>query len=268
MTTRLRRESVTSGKAPLYYQLGELLTKDIQSGRYREGDLLPGDKQLAEIYGVSVITVRAAMRILIERGLVERFQGKGSFVTSKEQVHALWGLGSVDDLVMTGLHSSLVLLKRKLIVAPDWVKRSYSLSPGAKVYWLRTARIVKRERFFITDIYLPLRIGEKLSHLDFTDKGQRNKLTITLVEERCGVSVRSIFQTMTAELASADVARSLGLKAGQPLLVIERKYVSADGELVQVARSRYRVDHYRYTINLARLHRNVATTEKTVATAA
>src|SRR5437870_4390210 len=94
--------SLARDKAPLYYRLAETLTAKIERGEYKKGDLLPGDLQLASEYSVSLITVRAAMRMLIERGLVARYPGRGSFVLSQQQVRAQWGLGSIEDLVRTG----------------------------------------------------------------------------------------------------------------------------------------------------------------------
>lgn len=253
----LKRQLIAAGdKTPLYYRLGELLTANIEAGVYKKGDLLPGDNLLASQYGVSVITVRAAMKILMERGLVARYPGKGSFVTNQKPILARWGLGSVDDLLMTGLQSKLVVLKKGLRPAPDWASEKYGCPSATKLYWFRTARVNKGERVFFTDIYHPMHIGEKLARLDFSRAPIRNKLMITLVEKHCGIRLSNINQTMSADLASMDVAQTLGIKSRQPILVIDRDYFSTEGELVQVSRSRYRIDHYRYTINVARLSRD------------
>lgn len=248
-----RRQLSGGGKTPLYYGLAELLIRRIEHGEYEKGDLFPGEKYLASEYGVSLITVRAAMRILIERGLVARYPGKGSFVLSQRQIHAQWGLGSVDDLVMTGLQAKFMLLKNALIIPPDWVSQKYSCLPGTKVYWFRTVRENQGERFLINDIYHPAQIGETIKKLKFSDEGVRKKLMITLVQEHCGLTLGSMYQTMSAELASVDVARILDIKRGRPILVIDRDYFSTHGDLIQVTRSRYRVDQYRYTINVTRL---------------
>jgi DNA-binding GntR family transcriptional regulator len=58
---------------------------------------------------------------------------------------------------------------------------------------------------------------------------------------------------MSAEMADSDVAKQLEIKSGHPILVIDRDYFSTEGDLVQVTRSRYRLDHYQYTINVSRL---------------
>lgn len=252
------------GTAPKYYRLAELLMKKIEGGDYKKGDLFPGDMQLASQHAVSLITVRAAMRILIERGLVARYPGKGSFVLSEKRIRALWGVGSVDDLVMTGLQAKLLLLRKALIIPPEWVREKYSCPPRTKVYWFRTVRINERERFLINDVYHPINIGKNIKGLNFNDTLIQNKLMISLVQEYCGLKLSKMNQTMSAELTSADAAKALGMKIGRPLLVIDRDYFSNTGELIQVTRSRYRVDHYRYTINVARLDAGSTSEEENV----
>ena len=66
---------------PLYVQLMSEIEKDINSGIYKPGDRIMTESELAKTYGVSLITVRKAMGSLMEKGLVVRKQGKGTFVT-------------------------------------------------------------------------------------------------------------------------------------------------------------------------------------------
>jgi GntR family transcriptional regulator len=246
------------GNAPLYHRLADTLMQQIESGKFKKGDIFPGDVQLSAEYGVSLITVRAAMQILKERGLVVRYAGKGSFVRNKQQPATQWGIGSIDDLITTDLHANMTFLKREMVVAPDWVREKFSVPPRTKVYWFRTARDKDGVRFLFNDIYLPLWIGERISQLDFDSKQiqkklRERKLIVKLVEEYCGMTLSTMHQTMSAEAASADTARILDIKSGHSVLVVERDYFSSDGVLIQVTRSRYRLSEYRYSINVARI---------------
>ena len=71
----LKRDAV-----PLYHQLRELLSEKIESGEWQPGRQLPSEPDLAREFGVSRATVRQAMQLLESQGLVERIQGKGTFV--------------------------------------------------------------------------------------------------------------------------------------------------------------------------------------------
>ena len=66
---------------PLYVQLMDSIEEDIRSGRYHPGDRLMTENEMAETYDISINTVRRAIGELIDKGLVERKQGKGTFVT-------------------------------------------------------------------------------------------------------------------------------------------------------------------------------------------
>ena len=73
----LKQDAMT----PLYVQLMDTVEKDIKSGRYKPGDKIMTESEMAKTYGVSLITVRKAFGSLMEKGLVVRKQGKGTFVT-------------------------------------------------------------------------------------------------------------------------------------------------------------------------------------------
>lgn len=68
------------GRIPLYLQLAQLLRQEIMSGRYKRGDMLPGEAALTDSYAVSPSSARSAMRVLREEGLVETRRGAGSYV--------------------------------------------------------------------------------------------------------------------------------------------------------------------------------------------
>lgn len=65
---------------PLYQQIYNYLIDEIKSGKYRDGSRIPSEKELAEKFGVSRITSKKALELMAEKGLIQRMQGKGSFV--------------------------------------------------------------------------------------------------------------------------------------------------------------------------------------------
>jgi GntR family transcriptional regulator len=237
---------------PLYRQLSELLEREVDSGKYPPGSRLPTDAEFSAAHGVSLITARAAMRVLLDKRRIARYPGKGTFVRADDEIRAEWGLGSINDLVVTGLQSKLVLLRRRLLAPPAWVAEKFSLSRGSKVYLFRTAREGRDERFTVADIYQPRHLGQLITEADFRDGASRNKLLVGIVQEKTGIRTNHIHQWMSACLADAATANDLGIAEHAPLLLAERDYYSADGQLIQTGRSWYRVDHYRYQMNFSR----------------
>src|SRR5580658_9282549 len=77
----MAKRGFTAGPhAPKYRQVLESLLKDILSGRYQSGQKLPSEAALVQQFGTSRITVGRAMRELVERGMVDRVAGSGSYV--------------------------------------------------------------------------------------------------------------------------------------------------------------------------------------------
>ena len=76
---------MTTPMAPLprYLQIAESLSRDIGSGRFGAGDRLPTERQLAAQFEVTVITLRKALAVLADRGLVDRRHGSGTYVTGE-----------------------------------------------------------------------------------------------------------------------------------------------------------------------------------------
>lgn len=244
-----------SGKIPLYHQLASWLEQKLRSGEYSDGAKIPGDTQLATELGVSIITVRAAMKVLIGKHLIARYPGKGTFVLENNSVRAraVWGLGSIEDLIAIGFRSSIKLLDMGHVIAPPWVAAKFSQPERKKIFWCQTLRLSNGEPFVITDVYLPTNIGEAIKKINLYKTLKKKRLVSTIVEETCGIFIADIHQTMGAELAKSQTAKILKVPEGTPLLTVERYYFTSDGTSVQVGRSSHRVDHYKYSINLKRV---------------
>ena len=71
---------------PLYKQIANLLAQDIKDGKYTAGDKLPSELMLKDLFGVSRITIRAAIAELIDEGLLVRSQGKGTFIAQQKSM--------------------------------------------------------------------------------------------------------------------------------------------------------------------------------------
>ena len=71
---------VTPKSLPQYRRLYEILRKHILDGVYKEGDLLPSENELCQLYGMTRPTVRQALGTLANDGYIRKHQGKGSFV--------------------------------------------------------------------------------------------------------------------------------------------------------------------------------------------
>jgi GntR family transcriptional regulator len=238
---------------PLYFQIANDLEDQIKSGALMPDEQLPNEKELARSYGVSLVTVRGATRVLLEKGVLVRYPGRGTYVGRLEDASNIWSIGSLDDLVATGLKSTMHVLSQGQVDPPRWVLDRLGLPLGARAHMVRALREARGEPFMVTDQYQPPDLAGSLRKADFARPEARSRLVVQIVAERCGLTIGSVRQTMSAEKASREMACLLRLQPGDPLLVVERDYLSDQGRVFQTGRAHYRTDHHRYVITVSHL---------------
>ena len=110
----LKQDAIT----PLYVQLMEELETSIRNGVYKPGDKIMTEAEMAKEYGVSLITVRKAVGSLMEKGLVVRKQGKGTFVTKPKYSRNMKKLQSFTEMCeQMGVKPGAQVLENRLIMA-------------------------------------------------------------------------------------------------------------------------------------------------------
>ena len=131
-------------KEPLYTQIVERLKADIAGGKYKPGAKIPTELELCETYSVSRITVRKAVEILCDDGILTRHQGKGTFVTEKSVV--------INEKPVNSFHLTCELLGKKpssKVIGARTVKASAEDVKHLKV--AENARVVEIDRLRFAD---------------------------------------------------------------------------------------------------------------------
>lgn len=224
------------GPRAVYSQIGERIAADIRT-RYRAGERLPSEHELAARFAVNRHTVRHAIDGLVDAGLIERRRGLGTFVLDAPMsypVHARARFtANVEALGRT--HDSR-LIHAAAIPADDGVATRLALRPGEAVLWLETMRMVGNRPFTVISHFLPAaRFPGLLAAYD------GGSLHATL--ERCyGVALRRSLTLVSALLPQGDDASHLLLPRGAPVLRLKTVNVDAAGTPVEYAVARARAD--------------------------
>jgi GntR family transcriptional regulator len=240
------------GAGPLYSRIADCLGEYIRLKKFSEGTRLPTESQLAEHFRVSIITVRTALKLLVDQGTIDRQQGLGTFVRRSSAPASTWALGSINDLMNASQLSELKILKHGFTALPKWAAGYLGSEPGAQHFNVQIVRSQDGQPFQLTDAFYPKGLGDQLARLDLAQQLEVNHLVVGAVEDVTGRKVELIRQTIGACAASNPVAVALDLPLRTPLLLITRVSYTADGQILQVARSHYQTKDFSYSFDLKR----------------
>lgn len=226
---------------PLYLQLEGSLRDAIAGGNWKAGEALPPERELAEKYGVSRITLRKALERLEAAGLLMRRQGSGTYVSPRVEQPLSSLTGFSEDMRARGLEPRSHWLKRGLFVATPEEVLALSLSPGERVARLERIRLAQGEpmaleRASLASRYLPY--------------PERVKESLYALLESLGLRPVRALQRLRAVAAGKHEAELLGLEQGQPVLYIERISYLGDGSVLEFVRSYYRGDRYDFVAEM------------------
>lgn len=229
---------------PLYFQLSQQLETAIADGRLQPGDRIDTEIDIAAKHGLSRPTVRQAIQVLVNKGLLVRRRGVGTQVVHG-QVRRQLGLTSLfDDLSRSGHHPRTDLLETSRLPAPAEVSSALQLAPGAEVLRIERLRYDGREPLAHMLNWLP---GDTLS-----DDAVEALATSGLYEQlrSLGVHLRIAHQRIGARSASAAEAKLMGIGKGAPLLTMERTAFDETGRPVEYGSHAYRADSYTFETTL------------------
>ncbi len=139
---------------PVYSQLAGILRQSMAAGLLRPGDQLPSEAQLVERYGVSPMTVRRAINILADQGVVVGEQGRGTFVKPVAMSAATFHLGQFQTLFSDHEHTTVNLLETRIISADERVARKLGVKLGRRTIYMRRLLLSNNEPAFYHREYL------------------------------------------------------------------------------------------------------------------
>jgi GntR family transcriptional regulator, N-acetylglucosamine utilization regulator len=229
---------------PRYAQLRRRLQEAIKLGVLAPNASLPPEREIAEITGLSRVTVRKAMQALVDKGVIHQRQGSGSFVreTAAKVEQSLLHLTSfTEDMAQRGMETTSVWLERGVALASPREVEVLGLEPGAsvaRIYRLRAADgrplALERAALPLSILPNPLEVETSLYEVLARD-GHR--------------PVRAI-QRFTALNLGAEDAALLDVPPGAAALSIERTSYLDTGQAVEFTQSTYRGDAYDFVAEL------------------
>jgi len=241
----------TPAFSPLYQQIKVLILQSLQDGEWKPGDVIPSEMELAARFRVSQGTVRKAIDELAAENLVVRRQGKGTFVaTHAEQQVQYRFLRLLPDSGDAGKEGPAQrrIIECKRLRAPADIARALGLRSGDAVLHVRRVLSFQQVPTILEDLWLPAAPFKGLTaeRLD----SYRGPM-YALFETEFGVRMVRAEERIRALAASEPACELLKVKAGEPLLSVERTAFTYNDLPMELRRGLYRTDTHHYRNSLS-----------------
>jgi GntR family transcriptional regulator len=229
-----------NNKLPLYHQIYEILRNEILSKNWKPGNMLSSESELSAQYEVSSITIRQALDILKQEGLIYRQRGRGTFVAHPTLEQNLTRIISfTEDMHRRGYKPGTVVLQSELVPATSNIAKKLEIETGEELAYVERLRLAEGEPMSIEESHLIHRYCQGILQHDFATKSMR-----LILEQEFGIRIVHAKQTIRALQAPVTLANSLALKPGAGILFIERVSFSQYDFPVEFLRLYYRGDRY------------------------
>ena len=237
-------------KPSRYRDIAARLQKDIRLGRYDIGKLLPTETELMAQHSASRQTVREALRILMDQGLIVRRAGLGSVVIATEPpVLFTHSVTSLTEWLRYSNETYRDVMSSRDIVADRKLAGLLKCEPGK--HWFLIEAVRRSDQFAAplgwTEIYVLRKFADVIKR---ADHGR------TPVHEQVAKMYGQVTEHAQMEIFARgmprELAKALQVKAGSPALTVVRRYYGAHEELFEVTVTTHPEGRYTYSMDMQR----------------
>ncbi len=246
-------QTLTADKSdePLYIQVSNILRDEIVSGTYPVGALLPTEDNLCARFSVSRYTVREALRLLRNDGLISSKRGAGTVVippsSSDTDIHQVM---SINDLVAFAAGTKLVIESSKMVKIDSKLSKLTGLPAGEE--WLRMCGFRHSE-----SLDVPVCWTEYYVNRDYAAVGrllQRSTGPVfTIIEDLYGQSISKVHQQISATLLTPDLSVAFHEDSASAALEVRRVYKTTDKKIAQVTINIHPASRYQHSMTMCRV---------------
>jgi|TARA_B110000259_G_scaffold68026_1_gene80175 GntR family transcriptional regulator len=230
---------------PLYKQVYELLIARLIEGYWKPSQILPSEMLLAKEIGVSQGTVRKALNQMVAEKMLQRQQGKGTFVAEHTQESDLFRFFRLREPNGEMLIPDTLVLGSTRRKASGYETEKLNLKANELVVELTRVRSIHNKPAIIEKVIQPLSVFPDIDK----NTDLPNALYI-LYQEKYGITIMSVSDEVRAVEISKDYAQHLDLPEGSPVLMIERSSVNIDGRIVEFSTAYCSSENLVYSVHL------------------
>lgn len=221
---------------PKYKEIAIALKKKIIEGEFKEGELLPDQETLARTYNTSRVTVRKAIQLLIDEGLLYTRRGSGTYVRTNikknnknvTQMNSVFGTS-----IQEGVEVTSKILRFEVRFPTDYEFETLKIKRTDPVYDIKRVRYVKEEARSIETSIMPLKYIKDL------DEDILMGSIYNYIREELGYVISAAQRVIIASKANELDSEEFGIEVGDPILETNQVVFFDDGTPFDLSKTRY-----------------------------
>ena len=155
LISQLVERIAASDNAPLYLKFAVTIKDAVRSGWLENGNILPGERDLSQLTGVSRITVRKALQLLEDEGVVTRSRGYGTQINNIFEYSLKEARGFTQQVVLRGKKPDTLWVNKRVVKCPEEVARQLAIAVGSDVFMLKRIRYVDEDAVSLEESWVP-----------------------------------------------------------------------------------------------------------------
>ncbi len=239
---------------PLYYKVQNYILDLIKSNQLKEGDFIPTEMELSNMFHISRPTVRQGLNTLASKGYLKRQKGKGTFVTKPKiiQENTRFIESYNREMNKKGLISETKVLEISIKVCPDILLEKLGVDEGEKIIKLKRLRYAYGEEeqdnkpILLTTVYIPFKKFPNLMLYDF------EKRSLYEVLEENNIFIKKAVREIEAKLSNKETSKLLEISDGSPIHYISSFGYGEDGSVIEYSESIYPGERNKFIVEINR----------------
>jgi len=234
-------------KIPIYIQIAESLLERISMGELAPYERLPSERELSETLNVSRMTLRAALRVLDNKGLLVRRPGDGTYIAQpKIERQAGKLVPFTEGMRLRGYQTGAKIIALEQRLAETSIASQLKIAVSMPVYSIQRLRLINQEPVMLEKFAVPV---YRFPNLDTFDLETRSFYEIA--ETEYGITIHQAQQSLEAVSATEFEAELLQVVPGTPLMLERRQAFDPDSRPVEYGQDLYRGDRFRFITEIA-----------------
>lgn len=246
-SARISLARLEPGPMALYHKVEHDLRRRIADREFSTDAGFPSEQKISDDYHVSRATARRALDTLRAQGLLIRRRGATAVVNQPDRsVRAVHTSASLEEFFANSGEMRLRVVSTDESPPPSWAAAFLGSAHDQNFCRLKVISLLEDEPVAFLHIFLPPLISALVKPHLFNEDLTGRLPIINMIELRSGQRVVRMQQEIVPSAAGREVANTLALAEGTPLLLARRSYFSRSGRIVELAEVHYHPDRYKY----------------------